>query len=361
MRSTAALLLTLVALGMLAGCGGSDEEGPERFGDFFGVVPVETPTEVDFARMAAGGIGSYHLQLQWSTIEHSKGTYDWNAYDEVMRQLARSGIQPIPYVVGTPGVYADDPTIPPTDDEETFDAWADFLSEAALRYGPDGEFWDLMATTDPDVEPVPLHSWEIWNEPNSSVFWKPAPDPAAYADLLKRSARVIEKVDPEAEIMTAGMFATPQSDGAIKSYDFLRDILGRNGVTDIVDLVGVHPYGPRVQDVVTQVEGTREAVDEAGNDAGLWVTELGWGSDPSSGNQLAKTPEEQAQLLSESFNELYDRRDEWGLRGVVWFTWRDTPGPVGDCVWCQTAGLVDPDRDSKPAWLAFTELTGGEP
>ena len=361
MRPAAAIAAILLTIFAVSACGGSGDDPTDRFGEFFGTVPVETPNQADFARMAAGGIGSYHLQLSWSTIEHSQGSYDWSVFDEVLRELARNDIQPIPYVVGTPPGYADDPTVPPTADERTFDAWADFLDAAARRYGPDGDFWEILATTDPGVEPAPLRTWEIWNEPNSSVFWKPTPDPAAYAMLLKRSARVIEKVDPEAEIMAAGMFATPQSDGAIKSYDFLRDLYGRRGITDVVDIVGLHPYGPRVGDVISQVERTRGAVDRAGDDAGLWVTELGWGSDPSSGNQLAKTPEKQAQLLGDSFAELYDRRDEWGLRGVVWFTWRDTAGPVGDCVWCQAAGLVDPDRDSKPSWLAFTDLTGGDP
>ena len=27
-----------------------------------------------------------------------------------------------------------------------------------------------------------IHHWEIWNEPDNQLFWKPAPDPAAYAD-----------------------------------------------------------------------------------------------------------------------------------------------------------------------------------
>ncbi len=46
--------------------------------------------------------------------------------------------------------------------------------------------------------------------------------------------------------MVGGMFATPQSDGAIVSFDFLTAIFESEGVADIVDLVGVHPYGPDV-------------------------------------------------------------------------------------------------------------------
>ena len=94
----------------------------------------------------------------------------------------------------------------------------------------------------------------------------------------------------------------------------------------------------------------------------MWATEIGWGSNPKSGNDLSKTPEEQAQLLGDTFGELSDSRDELGLDGVVWYTWHDsTENAVGACGWCASAGLVDADRDSKPAWIAFTDLTGGTP
>ena len=77
---------------------------------------------------------------------------------------------------------------------------------------------------------------------------------------------------------------------------------------------------------------------------------------------VGRTPEEQADLLSTSFGELSDQQDELGLDGIVWYTWHDsTENEVGACGWCDSAGLVDADRDSKPAWIAFTDLTGGTP
>lgn len=361
-----ALIWLALAAATLAGCGGSEDDPTAEpsiggdYGAFFGVAPNETPNDADFARMTAGGIGSYHVLLSWQTVELEQGTYDWSSYDAVFRQLATYGIEPVPYVIGTPAAYAEESSVPPTVSEEAFDAWAAFLEEAALRYGPDGAFWQSLAETDPELEPRPVGVWEIWNEPNSSVFWLPAPDPAAYARLFKRSSRVLKSVDPEATVMTAGMFLTPQSEGAINSIDFLRAIYDRNGVAEAADAIGVHPYGPRVVDVIDQVDKTHDFIEEAGDDASLWVTEIGWGSDPESPNQLAKTPEEQAELLEGSFTELLARREELTLGGILWFTWRDVDIGV-DCGWCATAGLVDGDRDSKPAWLAFTEITGGTP
>lgn len=362
----AAVLIAALAIGSaLAACGGSDEtaEPPSIGGDygaFFGVAPNETPDDSDLTRMAAGGIGSYHVLLSWQTVEATKGAYDWSAYDAEFKRLAEFGIQPLPYVIGTPTAYEKSSSIPPTNDPEAFDAWADFLKAAVTRYGNDGDYWQALAQSNPDITPQPPRAWEIWNEPNSSVFWEPAPDPDAYAELFKRSSRVIKSVDPDAEAMTAGMFISPQSEGAINSIDFLQQAFDRKGMAEAVDVIGIHPYGPTADDVLDQIDKTAELKAEVDPDAGLWVTEIGWGSDPSSGNDLAKTPEEQGELLDETYTEMLGMRDEIGLEGVIWFTWRDVDTGV-ECGWCATAGLVDGDRDSKPSWEAFTAISGGDP
>jgi hypothetical protein len=360
--SVLAVLIALPLLLLVAGCGGDDDDGEAQADPFFGIAPEGLQNASDYERMRAGGIGTVRVVLQWSAIETQEGVYNWQSSDQILSQLAFAGLQPLVTVYGTPELYASEPSDAPTNDGKTFDAWADFVEAAAGRYGSDGDFWASFSDSNPGVDPQPIREWEIWNEPNSSTFWSPTPDPDAYAELLLRSAKVLGKADPDAAVMTAGMFATPQSDGAIVSYDFLADLFAVDGVTDAVDLVGVHPYGPDAEAVIGQVEKTRKALDKAEVDAPMWATEIGWGSNPKSGNDLAKTPDEQAELLSASLGELSDRRDELGLDGVVWYTWHDsTESAVGECGWCATAGLVDADRDTKPAWVAFTQLTGGSP
>ena len=171
--------------------------------------------------MRAGGVGTVRAVLQWSAIESTKGDL----------RLAKQRPDPHPARARRPRAARHRlrharwlcavATDAPTNDEKTFDAWADFLAAAAARYGADGDFWTSFADPTPTPRPQPIREWEIWNEPNSSTFWAPTPDPDAYADLLKRSAKIIHEADPEAKVMSAGMFATPQSDGAIVSYDFL--------------------------------------------------------------------------------------------------------------------------------------------
>ena len=358
----AGLLAAALAALLLGGCGAGEDPAPAAPAGFFGVAPQDPPNDADLARMQAGRVGSYHLLLSWARVEASPGAYDWSAYDELLGKLARTGIEPIPYVFGTPAGYAEEPSVPPVRDPEALEAWEAFLTAAAARYGPDGEFWQAFARTDPGVEPRPLQVWEIWNEQNSPTFWAPEPSEREYALLLKRSSKALTAADPEAQVMVGGMFATPSSELSILSFDFLEALLAKEKTSELIDLVAVHPYGPKLADVREQIERTRRLLDDSGATATpIWVTEIGWGSDEGVPSQLTKSPEKQAELLAKTFEMLLSERESWGIEGALWYTWRDPLEAASLCGWCSSAGLVDRDLDPKPAWIEFTRLTGGEP
>ena len=54
-----------------------------------------------------------------------------------------------------------------------------------------------------------IHYWEVWNEPDNAMFWKPAPDPAAYAIILKTAYRAVKgrRTQPP-RLLPAGYQAT---------------------------------------------------------------------------------------------------------------------------------------------------------
>lgn len=362
LRSLTVALLGVLLAALTAGCGSDGDSSGPPHGSFFGVAPDGEMNETDYARMATGGVGVVRVAFAWNAVENDNGNpYDWSGYDRVFLQIAEHGMKPLATVFGTPVKYEEDPRTAPTEDPETLSAWRRFLAAAAQRYGTGGQFWDYVDREFPDVEPSPVQIWEIWNEPNSSTFWQPKPDVEDYGELLEDSAAAIVEVDSAATIMSAGMFATPQSDGAIVSYDFLEDLLARDGIDEVIDVVGLHPYAPDTESVIEQVDRTHEVVGESDVDADLWATEIGWGSNPDVKSDLAKGVDEQAQLLSETMSRLYDSRDSWDLSGVVWYTWHDPPASLGACGWCRSAGLLEADRDAKPSWEAYAELAGGSP
>ncbi len=360
LRAGAALLIS-VCLGLSA-CGSDDRPEPPQ--GFFGVAPQAAPTGADLARMAAGGVESYHMILSWAQIERREGEYDWTAPDDLIERLAANGIRPLPYVFATPPFYADLVIQPPTLSDRALRAFDRFLAAAAARYGPEGALWEVLGRTNPDLEPQPVRAWEIWNEVNGPSFWSPRPSPDDYATLLRVADRALRRGDPGALLISAGMFATPAGEGAIGSFDFLRRLFAEPSVLKAVDYVGIHPYGPDIESVRTQLERTRRIVDRAGAEStGMWVTEIGWGSDPAQGSGLSKTPEEQAELLAQTYEMLLAEREAWGIEGALWYTWRDPAdqGAPGLCGWCRSAGLVDSDLDAKPSWVEYAALAGGEP
>jgi hypothetical protein len=355
--AAAAALLATIALG----CGESDEATAKVAPTFYGVAPQDSVSDADLARMSRGKIGSYHLLLSWSRTETHEGVYNFTAYDSLLGKLAVYGIKPVAYAYGTPEWLASSENKAPKS-KKALAAWADFLSAMAERYGPGGEFWDQFALTNPGVEPQPVDVWEIWNEVNGPAFWAPEPNPGEYAKLLRVSERTLHKEDPEAQIMVAGMFATPSSSSAITSFDYLRKLYTKPGVAEATDLVAVHPYGPNLSAVKKQMSKTFNVMAGGGDgDAGIWVTEIGWGSDTNVKSQLTKTPAKQASLLTKTYKMMIAKRDRWNVQGVLWYTWRDAANPEKLCGWCGSAGLVDDDLDSKPAWVAYTDLTGGDP
>lgn len=364
MRRTLSILIVSVAV-TLGACGGETDEATAAKvpDDFFGVVAHDPPNAADFARMGRGNVGSFHLLLNWTRVEVREGFYDWSTYDEIAGHLAKQGIKPVPYVFGTPRHVTGTGTVPPTARPGGLAAWKRFIRAAAHRYGPEGDYWEDFEILHPGVAPQPFEVWEIWNEQNGPAFWPPKPDPEAYAKLVKVSARVLQKVDSDAEIMVAGMFASPSSDLAINAFAFLEEVYEVPGAAAAIDIVGIHPYAGSIRGVRQQIERTRTVMDRAGDtDADTWVTEVGWGSDPKVNSDLAKSRTVQALRLADAYRMMIRERERWGLRGALWYSFRD-PDPRNErlCGWCLSSGLLDRDLDAKPAWLAFTDLTGGLP
>jgi len=237
---------------------------------------------------------------------------------------------------------------------EALAAWEGFVGALVERYGPGGQFW----ADNPGVPQVPIRAWQIWNEQNAATFNRPAPDPGAYAELLRSSASAIRSRDPGGQVILGGMFGTP---GSIAAWDYLDQLYAVPGSRDNFDGVASHPYSSTLKGVKQQINRIRGAIVRAADSTvGLWITEIGW----ASGGQpdpLNKGRKGQANQLRQAFAYLTGKRRQLNLRNVTWYSWRDnTSGSSGTCRWCPYSGLFEEEKlKAKPAWKAFTEFTGG--
>ena len=162
------------------------------------MVPQGPLSAEDFDRME-GVVGTLRIPIYWFEVEPAPGAQNFTRYDALIGTAAKHGIRVLPFISGTPSWVEPDPARPPLGSAPARRAWTSFLRRLVARYGPGGAFWVGRS------EPLPVRVWQIWNEPNFKLFWRPRPSPRGYARMLKISARAIRRKDPRARIAAAGV------------------------------------------------------------------------------------------------------------------------------------------------------------
>jgi len=226
-----------------------------------------------------------------------------------------------------------------------------FAAVLVRRYGPRGSLW----TEQPELPRTPVTAWQVWNEPNIPFYWPTGPDPRAYTRLLAAVSRSIKRVDPKAEVVTAGL---PQSDRGVAFERFVNGLYDA-GAQSSFDSLAIHAYTRDAGDLVGAVAGARDLLRRRGDDAGLRVTELGWatGGPPS---EFTVGERGQARRIRAALGELSARRGALGLRGVVYFNWRDLPlYRGGSDFFGLHSGLLDIRGRDKPGLGAFKRAATG--
>jgi polysaccharide biosynthesis protein PslG len=349
-----ALAAACLALTALTGCSSSSSEGEPASEPFWGVVPQERTTLAQLRTLQRGGVEAVRIGVQWSLVEaREQGPDEWKDIDEIVANATRADLDVLPYVYGTPGWLAKEETTLPVRTAAQRRAWRSFLRALVGRYGPDGAFW----AAHPDLEANPIGTWQIWNEPNFFYF-AGRPNPDRYAELVQASHEALASADPGARLLLGGMFALPgeRPPLAYPAYRFLELMFNRHPrLRSLVDGVALHPYTRDYRYLPPIVEQVRRALQRVGEpEVGLWVTELGWGSQGGpQASQLETGLRGQARQLRGAFRVLLRNRKRWRLRQIYWFTVTDHHGGANLCNFCDSAGLFTARFRPKPAWRAF--------
>ncbi len=353
MRSFGSLLLAgIICLTSGCGGGGGEPSGGQRVGgapeSFFGVISAEPlPGDRELARLGRGGVGTLRINLAWPYVQSGPGApYDWSHYDDVIAGAARNGIRVLATVYASPSWAEPSPEQPPLG--AMLPSFEDFTRAAVQRYGSSGSFWRLH----PDIPKLPIAEWELWNEPNSPLFWKPKPSAGEYLDLLRGFHEAVDSADPNGQILLGGLFPTPK--GGIPMRQFLARIY-QGGGRGLFNAVGIHPYAAGPSRVLTAATSTRRTLDQFdASGIPIWITEVGWASGGAPSG-VTVGPTRQAAYLRRTFELAAGARERLNLAGVVWYALSDTPGQV----WPAHCGLFGLDGSAKPAWGALVSLTGG--
>jgi hypothetical protein len=340
---------------------------------FFGIAPQTPLSDTDAAYMKAGRIGSVRWPINWAAVQPTaKSGYDWSSVDPAVEVASRRGLKFLPFLYGTPRWIASKPTTLPVDSGRARKAWLTFVDAAVKRYGPGGEFWNEHAPSQATVNyvpaipsPVPVRTWQVWNEANFFYFAYPV-SPSRYARLLKLTYTEIKADDPIAKVVLSGLFGNPNASGkrGMDAATFLDALYRVPGIKSYFDAVALHPYAFQVEDLEELTEEVREVVTENHDpSAALYITEMGWGSqnDP---NVVAfeQGIQGQARELRKAYAYLIANRRRLNLKGIYWYSWKDNPEYTA-CSFCDSVGLFRAGTrfHPKPAWRALVSLTGGRP
>jgi hypothetical protein len=305
-------------------------------------------TEVAAAQRGAR-VGLVRQPFSWARIETSPGHFDFSVYDDVMAAAASAGLAVLPVLMDPPAWRSTAPAsgrvramYPPRDPADM----AALATALVRRYGPSGDFW----AAHPTLPAAPIHSWQIWNEPNIRAFWATGPDPAAYVHLLDAVGSAIRAADPSAEIVAAGL---PYADSGLSVSDFIAAMYAA-GARGTYDTMAIHAYASDPAGVIALLRAVRAQLDRLGEaERPIWVTEFGWAT---GGPPVTVTTSEpgQAKLLGDTIALMRQARDVLRLRGFVAFRWRDVAPNSGQTdVWSLHAGLLREDGSPKPALDAF--------
>jgi hypothetical protein len=326
---------------------------------FIGISPQNPGTAKDYKLMSEAGIYSVRLPLNWAAIEPENPAFSerhWDGFDHEVRLAAEQGLTVMPFITASPEWVSSQGIDLPVANPWQRRAWASFLRAVVDRYGPNGTFWREEEENE-DLHYLPMRRYEIWNEENIVTF-AADPEPARFAELIRIAGRVIHNREPGSKVIVGGLFGRPlQIPPNIASGDFLSRLYRAGNVKRFFDGVALHPYVADARAMGAQLRNLRRIM--RGHHDGstpLYVTELGWGS-ASGPTRWQRGLWGQADQLSKSFALLSANRVRWRIGGAWWFTWSDEGG---SCTFCRSAGLLNADREAKPAWYRFNEWTGGD-
>jgi hypothetical protein len=156
-----------------------------------------------------------------------------------------------------------------------------------------------------------IAAYEIWNEENSGAFWRPRPDPAAYARLYVAARAAIRAVDRSHPVIVGGL--------ANGNPAFLIRLLSDPTLRGQIDGLAIHPYGRDPADVLARIAAYRSGLRALGLPSlPLYVTEFGWSTNPP-GNRTYATPGRRAAFIDAVARALSG--SGCGVRMVLFYAW----------------------------------------
>jgi hypothetical protein len=290
-------------------------------------------TTIDFAgqlkTMVSSGVQSFRTAFSWAAAQPYRSDADvpadqkaqftdvggvptdFHVTDMIVGDAARDRLTVLPTVLYTPAWDA----VPNSHGVATprrYAPYAAYLTALIGRYGPRGSFWRANR----QIPKVPIRSWQIWNEPNLSYYWK-QPFASTYVSFLRTTRAAVKKADHGAQVVLGALTNT--------AWKSLGQIYKVKGAKTLFDVVAVNGFTKIPANVMLFMLFVRHAMSRFGDGAKpLLATEISW---PSAKGQthdkydFITTQAGQAHDIATLLPLIGSQRLALHLMGFYWYTW----------------------------------------
>jgi hypothetical protein len=312
----------------------------------------------ELAGIKSAGFTAVRFDIPWNLVQPvSQSTYNWTKFDTIFSLIKQAELMPLPILDYTP-------------------VWARLSackSSTTCAPAQPGQFATYAAAVVKRYSSQNVKVWEIWNEPNTVAFWTPAPNPAAYTELLKQTYQSIKDVQPSAIVLLGGLSGSTGNEGIyhIDARNFLSDLYA-DGARNYFDGVAYHPYTnlylPNDQQPTSgwskmaSLNPSIRSIMIANGDKNkkIWITEMGIPTGgpkaevtnanhiPSSADHVSEAL--QAQVAQQVLSDI--RQQSW-VKSFFWYSYQDigtSNKSSGDFY-----GLVKQDGAKKQAFGVFNK------
>ncbi|MDO9395175.1 MAG: FlgD immunoglobulin-like domain containing protein [Herbiconiux sp.] len=268
-------------------------------------------------------------EFEWNRVEPRNGYFDWAKFDQAVAVARARNVEIVGKLVYTADWASSAPAgtasaqaryYPP----KSMADWEDYVAQTVARYKDS------------------VKVWEVWNEPNLDLYWKPSPDAAGYAGMLKATYATIKRLSPDSTVLMGGL-AGGFSEGFVNA-------LISNGAGNSFDGIAMHMYvtgAPEPSIIDTWMNAAETYMARKLPGRSLWVTEMGWSTCASCATKASE--EQQAQYLARFMIDASNH----GIRGVMWFNLREIGTSTNSI---DNYGLVERDGRVKPAYTALAKF-----
>jgi polysaccharide biosynthesis protein PslG len=286
------------------------------------------PKPGEVKMIADAGFHWVRMDFIWQDTERERGRYDFSGYDRLLKQLDEFQIRALFILDYGNTLYTEGKSVRTPEARAAFAHWA---VAAAKHFSGRGVIW------------------ELFNEPNNTMFWPPAPNAEEYNALAQEVGRAFRAAAPNEQLIGPAV-----DSGDVK---FLQACL--NGrAHDWWNSLSVHPYRQtNPETAAVAYARLREMMDKTSSgQKKLNIISSEWGY---SSAWPRMNEERQAIMLTRQF--LTNLAN--GIPLSIWYDWRDdgTDANEGE----HHFGLVRHEYkvasnsvyQPKPAFLAAKTLT----